>query len=286
MSMGFDVANKVVLVTGGTMGIGLATGLAYGRHGARVVATYRWGTADLEAVRARFVEVGAPPPMLVEADVASDDDAAALLDAIAAEHDRVDVFVSNVAFALRTASLADWSKRGLYKSLDFTSWPLFAYTERIHARFGRYPRYVMAMSSDGPDRFFQNYDFVGQSKAVLETMCRYMNFRLFDHGVRVNVIRSRLVRTESFDATFGDDFHRFLENLGGFSDCYTTPDDIAGVALALGSGLLDAVGGQVLMVDKGFSFFDGLMGIAERARTRKPELFAAPEGSEVEKPQT
>ena len=276
MTAGFDVSDKVVLITGGTMGIGLATGLAYGRHGAHVIATYHWGSADLDAIRARFQEVGAPEPMFVEADVAEKEDTGALLDAIASKHDGVDVFVSNVAFALRTPSLDEWSLRGLERSLAYTSWPLFAYTEQMRKRFGRYPRYVMGMSSDGPDRFFQNYDFVGQTKAVLETMCRYMNFRLYDHGVRVNVIRSRLVRTESFDATFGEDFHRFLDNLGGFEDCYTTPDDIAGVALALGSGLLDAVGGQVLMVDKGFSFFDGLMGIAERARSRKPELFSAP----------
>ena len=91
---------------------------------------------------------------------------------------------------------------------------------------------------------------------------------LFSEGVRVNVVRSRLVRTESFDATFGADFHQFLESLGGFEDCYTTPEDVANVILALGSGLLDAVGGQVIMADKGFEFFDNLMGIAERAKSR------------------
>ncbi len=273
MTQLFDLRDSTVLITGGTMGIGLATGLAYAAQGARVIATYRWGTADLSEVRASFEATGGPPPMFVEADVTSAEDTTALLDTIAAEHDRIDVFVSNVAFALRTPTLQDWSQRGLAQSMDYSSWPLYAYTEAIHERFGRYPRYVMGMSSDGPDWFFQNYDFVAASKAVLETMCRYMNFRLFDQGVRVNIIRSRLVRTESFDATFGDDFHNLLENLGGFEDCYTTPEDIANVALALGSGLLDAIGGQVLMVDKGFSFFDGLMGIAERARSRKPELF-------------
>lgn len=273
MTRTLDLSDRTVLITGGTMGIGLATGLAYAAHGARVVATYRWGSADLSEVRARFARLEGPEPLFVEADVSSDEDTRTLLDAVASEHDRIDVFISNVAFALRTPSLQEWSQRGLAKSIDYTSWPLFTYTEAIRERFGRYPRYVMGMSSDGPDRFFQNYDFVAASKAVLETMCRYMNFRLFDDGVRVNILRSRLVRTESFDATFGDDFHNLLENLGGFEDCYTTPEDIANVALALGSGLLDAVGGQVLMVDKGFSFFDGLMGIAERARRRKPELF-------------
>jgi NAD(P)-dependent dehydrogenase (short-subunit alcohol dehydrogenase family) len=267
-----DLSGKVVLVTGGTMGIGLATGLAYGRAGARAVLTHRWGSADEDEIRARFQEAGAPAPLIVEADASRAEDTERLLELVAAEHAGVDTLVSNVAFALRVSGIEDYDRRGLEKSIDYTAWPMVAYLRAIKARFGRYPRYAIGLSSDGPDGFFQNYDFVAMSKAVLETMCRYLNFRLFEEEVRVNVIRSRLVRTASFDATFGAEFHDFLEALGGFEDCYTTPEDIANAALALGSGLLDAVGGQVIMVDKGFEFFDNLMGIGERARKRGVRL--------------
>lgn len=263
-----DQSDRVVLVTGGTLGIGLAVGLAFARQGAHVVLTHRWGTADEAAVRARFSAIGAHPPLIVSADVADDADTEALLDQIALRHDRVDVLVSNVAFAQRVSSPEDWRKRDLLRSIEYTAWPMWAYSERIRARFGRWPAHVIGLSSDGPDNFFMNYDFVAASKSVLETMCRYMNFRLREHGTRVNVVRSRLVRTESFDATFGAEFHAFLEELGGFDDCYTTPEELADVVFALGSGLLDAVGGQVIVADKGFQFFDNLMGIAERRRRK------------------
>lgn len=263
-----QLADKTVLVTGGTMGIGLATGLAYGRAGAQTVLTYRWGSADEDEVRARFAAAGAPEPLLIEADVSEQEDTEALLDRIARRSDGVDVLVSNVAFALRTPGVEAYSERGLMQSIDYSAWPMWSYTKAIRDEFGRYPKYVIGLSSDGPDGFFMNYDFVAMSKSVLETMCRYMNFRLFEHGVRVNVVRSRLVRTESFDATFGQEFHRFLESVGGFEDCYTTPEEIANVILALGSGLLDVIGGQVIMADKGFEFFDNLMGICERAKAR------------------
>ncbi len=266
--MTLRLPEHVVLVTGGTMGIGLASALAYGEAGAKTILTYRWGSADLEEVRGRFEAVGAPPPLILEADVSHDEDTVRLMDQIAEHHDKVDVFVSNVAFAQRTSGVDDYKKRNLFKSLEYSSWPMWAYTKAIRDRLGAYPRYVIGLSSDGPDSFFMNYDFVAISKAVLETMCRYMNFRLFDDGVRVNVVRSRLVRTESFDATFGPAFHAFLEAMGGFEDCYTTPEDIGKVVLALGSGLMDAVGGQVVMADKGFSFFDNLNGIDERAHAK------------------
>jgi NAD(P)-dependent dehydrogenase (short-subunit alcohol dehydrogenase family) len=269
-----DLTGKTVLVTGGTMGIGLAAGLAYGRAGAHTILTYRWGTADLDGVRKQFRDIGAPEPLILEADVVNEEDTDRLLEEIAKRHSRVDVLISNVAFALKTESADAWNKRGLFQSIDYSAWPLWGYTAKIQKRFGEYPRYIMGLSSGGPDGYFMNYDFVAMSKSVLETMCRYLNFRLFEHGVRVNIVRSRLVRTESFDATFGGDFHAFLESVGGFEDCYTTPAEVANVLLALGSGLLDAVGGQVIMVDKGFEFFDNLMGIAERAKRKHKMIWA------------
>lgn len=263
-----DQTGRVVLVTGGTMGIGLACALAFGAQGARTIITYRWGTADLDEVRAQFREAGAPEPLILEADVSNDDDTLSLMETIAGHHERIDVLISNVAFALKTSRFEEWTRRSLFRSIDYSAWPLAGYTRAIHTRFGRYPSHVIGLSSDGPDGFFLNYDFVAASKAVLETFCRYLNFRLYDEGVRVNVVRSRLVRTASFDATFGQEFHDFLEALGGFEDCYTTPEEVANVVLMIASGFCDAIGGQVIMVDRGFEFFDNLMGIAERARKK------------------
>ena len=253
-----DLRGKAVLVTGGTMGIGLATGLAFGREGARCVLTHRWGTADEGAVRARFAEAGAPEPLIVEADVADAEATGALLAAIHAEHEAVEAFVSNVSVALVVKDLADYSPRALSKSIEYSAWPMVEYPRRIAEVFGRYPRYVVGLSSGGPDAYYQNYDFAAASKAVAETLCRYLTYRLYDEDVRVNVVRSRLVRTESLRATFGADFEEFAARYtaeGDFIGC----DEVAGAILALCSGLMDGVRGQVIMVDRGTSFCDNLM---------------------------
>jgi enoyl-[acyl-carrier-protein] reductase (NADH) len=160
--------------------------------------------------------------------------------------------------ALVVRDLQDYSKRSLFKSIEYSAWPLFAYTKRIHEVFGKYPRYIIGLSSGGVDHFYANYDFVAASKAVMEVMCRYMNYRLFDEDVRINVVRAWAVRTESLRATFGEEFETFLER-ANMKRNFIETEEVANAILALCSGLMDSVSGQVLMIDRGTTFRDNLM---------------------------
>jgi NAD(P)-dependent dehydrogenase (short-subunit alcohol dehydrogenase family) len=253
-----DYRGKAVLITGGTMGIGLATGLAFARQGARVTLTYKWGSADHDAVRRQFVDAGLPEPRLLEADAGQPDDTAALLETMKAEHDSIEAFVSNVSNALIVKGVEDYQLRSLHRGVDYSAWPFFAYPKAIKETFGRYPRYVIGLSSGGPDYFYKNYDFVAASKALMETLCRYLNYRLQSDDVRFNVVRSRLVRTESLRATFGSEFEAFAERFNMKSQ-FIACEEVANAILALSSGLMDAYSGQVLMVDRGTTFCDNLM---------------------------
>src|SRR5215475_1166962 len=93
-----DFRGKAVLITGSTMGIGLATGLAFARQGARCTLTYKWGTADLEQVLAKFRDEDLPEPDIVEADVTHRPDTDALLQRVRQRHDHIEAFISNVSF--------------------------------------------------------------------------------------------------------------------------------------------------------------------------------------------
>jgi NAD(P)-dependent dehydrogenase (short-subunit alcohol dehydrogenase family) len=253
-----DFTGKPVLVTGGTMGIGLATALAFGRRGAHCTLTYRFGTAREDDVLRAFAEAGAPVPVLVQADAARADDTAALLDAMRARHDHVEVLVSNVSAALVVEDIADYSRKGLQQSIDFSAWPMVTHLTGIKERFGRYPRYALGMSSPGPDQYAKSYDFVAASKAVLETMCRYLSYRLYDEDLRINVIRSRSVKTESLRETFGSEFEAFAKRFTR-DEHFVPAEEVANAAVALCSGLMDGFRGQVLTVDRGTSFFDNFM---------------------------
>jgi NAD(P)-dependent dehydrogenase (short-subunit alcohol dehydrogenase family) len=253
---------KAVIVTGGTAGIGLATALAFARQGASCVLTYRFGTADEDAVRARFREVGGPEPLLFQADAARDDDTDALLAAVRERHERVEVLIANASTALVVRGFEDYDRRALLKSIEASAWPMVEYTRRIKKVFGRYPRYVVGMSSTGPDSFSAGYDFVATSKSVMETLCRYMNYRLFDEDIRINVLRSRSVKTDAFTSTFGAEFSAFAARFTRESH-FLPAEEVGEAALALCSGLMDGVSGQVVTIDRGTTFFDNLMRLYE-----------------------
>jgi NAD(P)-dependent dehydrogenase (short-subunit alcohol dehydrogenase family) len=253
-----DLHGQTALITGGTMGIGLETALSLAGAGAECAITYKWGTADEDAVRARFRAAGGRDPLIFRADAASEEDTRELLEWLHEDHERIDIFVSNVSAALVVKDLEDYTRRDLYRSIDYSAWPLVHYTRQIHALFGSYPSYIIGLSSTGVDQYARGYDFMAAAKAVLETLCRYLNYHLQRESVRINIVRSRNIRTQALADTFGTDFERFARRFMR-DEHFMEASEVGNVILALCSGWMDGYSGQILTVDRGMSFFDNLM---------------------------
>lgn len=246
-----DGRRRTVLVAGGTRGIGRAIGLAFGRAGDRVVLTHRWGSADPAELDAAFEAAGATAPEVVEADVADPADTARLLERVGS----VDVLVSNVCVVGRGDGTL--SSRTLRRSLDYSAWPLLRYVEAMREAFGVPPRYVVATSSDGPDHFYPGYDYVAASKAVLEALCRRLAAR--HPEMRVNALRSRQVDTAGYREMFGPGLR---DAVGRFATFDVSPGEVADAAVALCSGDLDGLSGEVVTVDRGAAPLDNLLTLA------------------------
>lgn len=259
----FDWKDRVVLVTGSTRGIGLETALSFARAGARPVLTYRWGGSEADAL-ARFAAEGLPAPRIFQADVARDADTEKLLRALRADTDRIDAFVSNVSVAAMVREFGDYRLKGLQRTIEYSSWPLLSYTQQIHEQFGAPPRYVVALSSLGTTQLGLNYDFVASGKAVVETLVRYLAWRLNPHGTRVNAVTCGLARTDSSVGIAGEAFAAFEawheSAIGPIP--YVRPADVAAAIFGLCSGWFDAVSGQLLVVDDGtMTFAENRLGL-------------------------
>jgi 3-oxoacyl-[acyl-carrier protein] reductase len=87
--MTVDLTNKVALVTGGAMGIGLATARSLAANGARVVL------ADLNEAEARKMAETIPLSRALRMDVSSEDEVTAGIASIQAECGPIDILVNN-----------------------------------------------------------------------------------------------------------------------------------------------------------------------------------------------
>jgi NAD(P)-dependent dehydrogenase (short-subunit alcohol dehydrogenase family) len=254
-----DLKGKSVLVTGGTKGIGRAIGMQFAKAGAKVYLTYRWGSADPAEIAAAFVAAGGQPPVMIEADASVSEETDRLLGEIAKSEKAVDIFISNVGISMKVPTLDDYKKSSLFKTIEYSSWPIVEYTQKIKKTFGRYPKYVLGISSDGPDHYYKGYDFVAASKALLELFVKQLSMHLFPEGSRVNVLRFGAVKTDAFDIVFGNEFFDWATKNGVSEEMILSTEECGKAALGLCSGLLDGINGQIITVDFGMALRSNLL---------------------------
>lgn len=246
-----DFRGKNVLVTGGTRGVGKAIGLEFARAGAQVFLTHRWGSIDENALREEFAAQDLAAPRIVECDASDAKATRELMRLIGENGGALEVVVSNVAFAKIAREIGDLKRGALEISLGYSAWPIVDLVQAAHEVLGAYPRYVLGISSDGGEVCHPGYDLAGASKAVLETLCRYLALRLKSHGVRVHAVRPGLLDTASSRASFGDPTIDALRQQNGAM--FLEPEGVGRACLALCSGLMDGLTGQVIVVDEGWS---------------------------------
>lgn len=243
--------NTSVLIMGGTRGLGKALGIEFARVGAKVFLTHRWGSVDQNELLANFKQVSDIPPEIIEADAGDHDAIVALMEKVKKNCKELNVIIHSVAFSKVVHKMEDLKRQSLELSLKYSSWPLVDLLQTSKSVLGKYPSYAIAVSSDGAEQCHPKYEMVGCSKAVLETLCRYLAIRLKDEGVKVNAIRPGLMDTESLRAVFGETFVKNINQKD--ASLFLDPHKVAKTCVALCSGLMDAVTGQVLTVDEGSS---------------------------------
>ncbi len=249
--------DRVVLVTGGTKGIGKEIALKFAEHGNKVIITYGWGSIEEEDVIKDFTSRGLPAPFLKQSDVINNDDTTELLTEIKERFGRLDVFISNVSFTTLVKGIEDYNEAYLLKSIEYSCWPMIEYTRQMKTIFGVYPKYVLALSSHGPDRFHKNYDFAAATKALNEVLVKYLNYHFYNDEVIFNILRTRPVITDSLLSTLGNEWVEFIKKYD-IPGTHIELEEVARVAFMMCSGLMDGIRGQTITADRGYDFAEGL----------------------------
>ncbi len=237
------VEGRVVLVTGGTRGIGWATAKWFLDHGDRVAVTSRSGAIEEDAGS------GADRLLALACDVTDPDQVSAAFDTIEERWGPVEVLVANAGVTRDTLVLRmgedAWSE-----VIDTNLSGVFRVTKRALAKMIRLHRgRVIMVSSVGAFIGSPGQANYAASKAGLVGMARSMAREVASRSITVNVIAPGLVETNML-AALGEERRTEFQSqvpLGRVA----RPEEIAEAIGFLASSGAGYITGAVLPVDGG-----------------------------------
>ncbi|NUK49782.1 SDR family oxidoreductase [Streptomyces lunaelactis] len=187
-----ELAGKVVVVTGGTRGVGAGIARAFLRAGAEVVVCAR-RPPEVPLTGAEFVPLELRDPAAV----------AELFDGIAARHGRLDTLVNNAGGTpYRLLGEGDAARHARVIELNLTVPLTASLAAHEHLRAARGSVVMIGSVSGGrPSPGSAAY---GAAKAGLENLARSMAVE-WAPEVRVNTLVLGMVRTELSHLHYGDE---------------------------------------------------------------------------------
>jgi NAD(P)-dependent dehydrogenase (short-subunit alcohol dehydrogenase family) len=193
MVMDSDFAEKVVLVTGATSGIGRACALRFANAGARIAAVGR----NEEALAALSKEVGeaSGTALLIQADLARAEEAERVVEQTIEHAGGIDVLV-NAAGHIATGTIQDTSLEAWDAMLNINLRAVFHLMQKAMPSLIDRRGNVVNVSSVTGLRSFPGVLAYCVSKAGVDQLTRCAALELAAQGVRVNAVNPGVVVTE------------------------------------------------------------------------------------------
>ncbi|HTG72400.1 MAG TPA: enoyl-ACP reductase [Terriglobia bacterium] len=240
------------------MGVANKRSIAWGitnavsRAGARLVLTYQ---SERLGENVNELAASLKDPLLIQCDVASDDQIASAMGRIREQVGHLDFVVHALAFAPREAlegMYADTKRDDFKTALDISAYSLVSVSRAAMPLMQGRQSAIVTLTYLGSERVVQNYNVMGVAKAALESSVRYLANDLGPHGIRVNAISAGPIKTLASSAVGGISgmirLHAEKAPLRRAVDI----DEVGDVGLFLVSPLSRGVTGEVIYVDGGY----------------------------------
>lgn len=267
--MGF-LAGKRALVTGVASNRSIAWGIAQAmrREGAELAFTYQ-----NDKLRERVTKLAAEcgSDIVLPCDVASDEEIAALFEALGARWDGLDIVVHSIAFAPKEQLAGDFveatDREGFRVAHEISSYSFTALAKAARPLMRGRGGALLTLSYLGAERAVPNYNVMGLAKASLEANVRYMAAALGPEGIRVNAVSAGPIRTLA--AAGIANFRKLLEHAERTAPLRrnVTIEEVGNAAAFLCSDLAAGITGEVLYVDAGYHILGLVVSEAEAAQS-------------------
>ncbi len=243
-----DATGKVVVVTGGSKGLGRAMALGFAEAGADVVVASR-KLEPCEEVAAEVRGLG-HRALAVACHVGDWDQCGALVDAAVAEFGQIDVLVNNAGIAPVPPSLLDVTSDLFDKTIAVNlKGPLrLTALAAEHMPAGGAVINVSSKASLHPSSFTVVY---AAAKAGLNALTRASAQEYGPRGIRVNAIVCGTFHTDSFHASAPDEELQGQMASRVALGRIASADEIVGTALYLASDASSYLTGELILLDGG-----------------------------------
>lgn len=246
----FRVDDKVVIVTGGSKGLGRAMAIGFAESGADVVVASR--KIDECQVVANEIRALGRRALAVSCHVGDWGQCAALVDATVAEFGRVDVLVNNAGIAPVPPSLSEVTEELYAKTMDVNFKGPMRLTGLVidHMPSGGSIINISSKASLRPSPFTMVY---AAAKAAQNTLTKAAAQELGPRGIRVNSIVCGMFHTDSFHKAAPNEEAQAFASKGVSLGRIADPDEIVGTALYLASEASSYLTGELILLDGGGS---------------------------------
>ncbi|MCC5808857.1 MAG: SDR family oxidoreductase [Ectothiorhodospiraceae bacterium] len=246
----FDLKGKVAVITGSSRGIGRSIAEVYARHGAKVVISSRKPEPCQEVAEAIKAEGG--EALAIPCHIGRKEELQALVDKTMEAWGRIDILVCNAATNPVYGSMAEITEDAFDKIMDTNVKSTWLLCNMVLPQMAeRKDGSVILLSSIAGLRGSLTIGTYGMSKAAEAGLARNLALEWGPSNIRVNAIAPGLVKTDFAKALWEDkdrlqrvESRTPLRRIG-------EPEDIAGVALFLGSKAGAYVTGQTIVADGG-----------------------------------
>lgn len=253
------MSDRVVMVTGGASGIGLACARRFYNDGDRVVI------ADTQPSEKALADLGGDPSRViaVECDVSDPLQVHNLIAEALSAFGRIDVLVNNAGIALK-GGILDLSENDFDRVLAVNLRGAFLVSKAVirhmaeeienredRSRLTERPYAIINMSSINDEVAIPDYLAYTASKGALRQMTRSMALELAPLGIRVNAIGPGSIKTNMLAGVSGDPKAQAKIMARTPMGRIGHPDEIAGVAAFLASEDASYVTGQTIYADGG-----------------------------------
>lgn len=247
----FSVANQVVLVSGGSRGIGRSIAAGFAERNAKVVITGR-DESTLEKT-AGEISQGEFPVKPIVCDVASHTDIKRLVEQVAQECGPVDTLI-NVAGVNRRKPTLDVTEEDYDFILDVNLKGAFLLSQAVGRQMvERQQGNQINVASLNTDRPLSHVLPYAVSKAGLAQLTRGLALEWGPYGVRVNGLAPGFILTDLTRKLWSDEKMQQWGKSNTPLGRLGAPDDMIGTALFLASPAAAFLTGQTIYVDGGFT---------------------------------